>query len=117
MNSNRSNFKKFKVVAKEKREVAPTVIMNVGKKSSQDKESGYTTNIEHYKHQKRAEEAEAALDALNKFICTIINADDMELKKLCLGKNIRIYGKAATKNKYAFALLENYTKKISFFVV
>jgi hypothetical protein len=41
----------------------------------------------------------------------------MELKKLCLGKNIRIYGKAATKNKYAFALLENYTKKISFFVV
>jgi ribosomal protein L31E len=91
--------------------VAPSVITNVKKKSIEDKESGYTINIEHRKHQKRAEEAEAALDALNKFISTILNADDTKLKLLCREKNIRIYGKAATKHKYACALLENYTKK------
>lgn len=92
-------------------EVAPAVIMNVKKKSSEDKELGCTTNIEHRKHQKRAEEAEAALDTLNKFISNILDADDTELKKLCHEKNIRIYGRAATKHKYACALLENYTKK------
>jgi len=52
--------------------------------------------MEHCKQQKRAETAEAALDALNKYIVTILNADDTELKRLCREKSIRIYGKAAT---------------------
>jgi ribosomal protein L31E len=105
------NDKESKVAAKGKMAVAPTDVMNVEKKLDKDKESGYTTNMEHCKQQKRTKEAEAALDALNKFISTILHADDEELKKLRREKSIRIYGRAAVKHKYACALLENYTKK------
>lgn len=99
-----------KVAAKVKMS-APTDILNVEQKMTEDKESVHTADMEHCKQQKRAETAEAALDALNKYIVTILNADDTELKRLCREKSIRIYGKAATKHKYACALLENYTKK------
>jgi hypothetical protein len=50
---------------------------------------------------------------MNSFIGRIIHADEGELKKLCQDKKTRIYGKAAMKHKYAWALLENYILKLN----
>jgi hypothetical protein len=69
------------------------------------------TSIEHSNHQKRGEIADAALNEFNKFIGTILDASEMELKTLCRDKNIRLHGKPAMKHKYAFALLENYARE------
>jgi hypothetical protein len=70
------------VATKRKMEVAPSFIRNITKKKIKDKEA----NLQHSNHQKGARDAEAALDAPNKFISTILNADDTELKTLCQEK-------------------------------
>ncbi len=65
------------VTMKGKMEVAPSFIRNITFFFNKDKEA----NFQHSNHHKGAQDAEAALDVLNKFISTILNADDKEFKK------------------------------------
>ncbi len=58
-----------------------------------------TTEKLHNNYQKRAKEAEAALEHLNKLIGTILNAGVKEHEMLWCDQNIRLHGKPSMKHK------------------
>jgi hypothetical protein len=62
-------------------------------------------------HKERAEDTVAALNEFKNEIRAILDADNEELKKRCHDEEIRIFGGAAMKHKYACALLKNYIEK------
>jgi len=61
--------------------------------------------------QKRAKEAEAAVTQIKSIIGDNFDGSKGELKEKCIGKGIKVSGKAGMKHKYACALLENYFGK------
>jgi hypothetical protein len=62
-------------------------------------------------HRKRAEDTVEALNEVRNEIRAILDADNEELKKRCHDEEIRIFGGAAMKHKYACALLKNDIEK------
>ncbi len=61
--------------------------------------------------QKRTDEAEAALDVIKKMTGVILNASRSNLKEMCDGENIKVYGKPGMKYKYDCAILQNLMEK------
>jgi predicted metallo-beta-lactamase superfamily hydrolase len=70
-----------------------------------------SASVELKQYKKKADDAAAALIEFKNEIRAILDADNKELKKRCHDQNVRIFGGAAMKQKYAYALLENYINK------
>ncbi len=58
-------------------------------------------------YQKRAEEVEAALNELKDSLHSILSMHEDELKAICKEKNVKVFGRASGKHKYACAYLNH----------
>ena len=81
----------------------PAMIIEKGKGEEKNDDKDTMALISNY--QNRAEAAEAALLDFKASLHSILNMSDNELKAICKEKNIKIFGKAAMKHKYTFAIL------------
>lgn len=102
------DYKKRAEVAESALEQMKKIVTTTIETHQKRAETDETASVELKHYKKKAEDAAAALVEFKREILAILDADNKELKKRCHDQNVRIFGGAAMKHKYACALLENY---------